>query len=275
MHLPVTSKHGFHDYEIKADAIEAAQARSSEASQGRARFLDTEPYSLGPQPGRGPRGHWLWATPPVSRQGELTSRGNPESSPRASRVHGRETGPTAKRGLESTAHSGASLRHRAGGFHCVRPQSCARTRPPAKARKGESRRGERLPGECEEWSCVGVPEGLWPVPRLPSQSPHPAPRHRAAVPVWAAPAQPPACPARRRKEQEETRGLRPGLPAARLCPWQGQGDTTRWTAARRASGPWAGRAQRPSAVGRVSSDGQLWARHALQSCSVHGRRAPG
>ena len=48
MHLPVTSKHGFHDYEIKADAIKAAQARSGEASQGRERFLDTEPYFLGP-----------------------------------------------------------------------------------------------------------------------------------------------------------------------------------------------------------------------------------
>ena len=172
MHLPMTSKHGFHDYEMKADAIEAAQARSSEASQGRARFLDAEPYSLGPQPGRA-RGHWLWATPPVGKQGELTSRGNPESSPRASRIHGRETGPTAKRGPESTARTGASLRCRAGGFHCVWPQNCARTRPPAEPRKGESRRGERLPGECEEWSCVGVPEGLWPVPRLTASLPNP------------------------------------------------------------------------------------------------------
>lgn len=87
MHLPVTSKHGFHDYEIKADAIEAAQARSSEASQGRARFLDTEPYSLGPQPGRGPSGHWFWATPPSEQAGGARQLGEPreqsKSKPRA------------------------------------------------------------------------------------------------------------------------------------------------------------------------------------------------
>lgn len=275
MHLPVTSKHGFHNYEIKADAIEAAQARSSEASQGRVRFLDTEPYFLGPQPGRGPWGHRLWAIPPVGTWGELASQGNPESSLRASRMHGREIGPTAECGPESTARSGARCASGLGAstvsdLKAVPGQACLQ-------RLGKERAGGEgaCPGSLWNgavWVCAGD-SGLSPGSPASYRLPRPEPPFSS--PCLGRPSPAPSLSSQAAEGASRDKGPPPRLPNCQALPVAGPGQHTCWTTARLASRPQAGRAQRPSAVRRVSSDGRLWARHALQSCSFHGRQPGG
>lgn len=138
-------------------------------------------------------------------------------------MHGRETGPTAKRpqpavGPRCASGVGAST---VSDFKAVPGQACLQRL----GKEGAGGEGA-CPGSVWNgavWVCMGD-SGMSPGSPASYRPLTPTPSHHAAVPVWAAPAQPPACPARRRKEQAETRGLRPGLPAAKLCPWQVQGN---------------------------------------------------
>ena len=184
-------------------------------------------------------------------------------------MHGREIGPTAECGPESTARSGARCASGLGAstmsdLKAVPGQACLQ-------RLGKERAGGEgaCPGSLWNgavWVCAGD-SGLSPGSPASYRLPRPEPRCSSL----GRPSPAPSLSSQAAEGASRDKGPPPRPPGCQALPVAGPGQHTRWTTARLASWPWAGRAQRPSAMRRVSSDGRLWARHALQSCSFHGR----